>query len=171
MQERLTPLSFRHPLVAGEIAVGAYVSEPTRHKFACHRGPLVGAVLKQQPAAGLQVERGGLNDFAQAGQGVRPRGEGTRGLVLQSRMLHRRIVCRDIGGVADDKIEFAPRQRGKPGAGQELDSCKAQRRGVGLCCREGRLGHVRSDNGPVRPLRRQSEGDCAGASAKIGHPT
>src|SRR5712664_1193125 len=55
VEKGLRPLGFGHALVPGEIAVGAYVSEAARDKFACDFRRLSRAVLEQQPAVTLQV--------------------------------------------------------------------------------------------------------------------
>ena len=41
-----TPLGFGHPFMPGEIAVGAYVTEAARDKFACDFRRLARAVLE-----------------------------------------------------------------------------------------------------------------------------
>src|SRR5580692_12197254 len=92
----LGPLGFGHALVPGEIAVGAYVSEAARDKFACDFRRLSRAVLEQQPAVTLQVIGGRFNDGAETGHRIRSWGEGTAGLMPQSGILHRRVVRRDV---------------------------------------------------------------------------
>src|SRR5690349_4340449 len=95
-EDPLSPLGLGHALVPGEIAVGAYVTEPTRHKLAGYCGGLIGAVLEQQPAVTLQVVRGRFDDRSESCHGVQPRRQGAAGLIPQGRVLHRWIVRRDV---------------------------------------------------------------------------
>jgi hypothetical protein len=56
--------------VAGEIAVGAYVTEAALDKLMRYRRGLVGAMFKEQPPVTLQVIRGRLHNFPYCAQSV-----------------------------------------------------------------------------------------------------
>jgi hypothetical protein len=60
-------LSFRHALKSGEIAVRAYVTHAGEDKQVTHRLRLGGAVLEQQPAAGLKMRTRPVDDGPEAG--------------------------------------------------------------------------------------------------------
>jgi hypothetical protein len=116
----LSTLGFGHALVPGEIAVGAYVSEAARDKFACDFRCLPGAVLKQEPAVTLEVIRGFLDDGAEASHCIVPRSEGAARLVTKGRVLHRRVVRSYVGRIAQNEIEGPPGEGLEPASVQEL---------------------------------------------------
>jgi len=72
-------LAFRDALVTGEIAVRAYITAAGEDKLVAHRGCLRGAVLEQQPAARLEVQRRSARDLAQAAERIRTRCQARRG--------------------------------------------------------------------------------------------
>jgi hypothetical protein len=113
-------LGFGHPLVPGEIAVGAYVTEAARDKFACDFRRLARTVLEEQPAVTLEVLRGRRNDCPEAGHPVPSRGKGAAGLVAERGVLHRRVVLGDVGRITDDEIEGASDQGLEPASAEEL---------------------------------------------------
>src|SRR4051794_1395143 len=82
--DRRGPLPLCHALVTGKIAVGAYVTEAALDKLASDSRGLSGAVLQQQPAARLEVRRCGLDDGAQAREGIRRRGRRERTARLEA---------------------------------------------------------------------------------------
>jgi len=60
-----SPLSFSEAPVAGEIAVGAYVTEAASDKLMRNGCGLIGAMFQDEPPVTLQVIRRRVHDFPQ----------------------------------------------------------------------------------------------------------
>jgi hypothetical protein len=73
--------------VAGQIAVGAYVTEAAYYKLTRYGCGLVGAVFQEQPAATLEVLRCRMDNLAQRGHSVRTGGKRDLRLMPQSCVL------------------------------------------------------------------------------------
>src|SRR5581483_1932035 len=101
------PLALRHALAPGEIAVRAYLSEAACHKRARDRGRLSGAVLEQEPAAGLEVIGGGADDITQGGKTPFPSYERELRLAHQRRQPQRRVFRRHIRRVTHEQMKGA----------------------------------------------------------------
>ena len=66
---------------------------------------LVVVVLQQQPATGLEVARGVLDEVAQVIQPVRAGDQGFARLMAQGRQM--RVIAGDVGRVAHDDVDEA----------------------------------------------------------------
>src|ERR1700756_536668 len=104
-------VALRRALVAGEIAVRAYVTEAGEDKRLPRLRALRSAVLEQQPARARQVHGCAADDRAKAREPIRTRGERGPRLVREARRRHGRIVRGDVGRVADNEIEALARER------------------------------------------------------------
>src|SRR5438105_3237503 len=96
--------------MAGEIAVGAYVTEPAHHKLTSHGWGLVGAVFQQQPPTRLQVLRCGMDDLTQRRHPIRAGSERNLRLMLESCVVQCRVALRNVRWITDDQVEPPPRQ-------------------------------------------------------------
>src|SRR5580704_11724220 len=79
----LRPLPFGYPQVARQIAVRAYAAEAARDKLMGHGAALRRPMLEGQPAAGVQMSRGRLDDEAQVRQCVFTRCQRLPRFILQ----------------------------------------------------------------------------------------
>ncbi len=108
--------------VAGEIGVGAYVTEAAPDKLMRHGRGLVGAVFQDQPAVTLQVIRCRVDNLPQRCEPFGAGGESYLGLVLQRCALQGSVTFRHIRRIAGDQIKPPARQRAKPPALEKLDA-------------------------------------------------
>src|SRR5262249_53111681 len=100
----LRPLTFGDALVAGEIAVGGYVREATRHKRGTQRSALGCAVFQEQPAAGGEMPGGAINKSGERAQAIVTRRQRAAWLVPQTIALQHRVIRRDVGRVAGEGV-------------------------------------------------------------------
>src|SRR3954464_6518064 len=107
-------LSFGDALAAREIGVRGYVSEASGDKRRPDPFSLARPVFQRQPPAGFQVQGGLNNKSEQRGIPVPAGCQGAAGFVAESVLIEYRVVRRDVGRIADQRVEPASGERGEP---------------------------------------------------------
>src|SRR3569833_136615 len=124
------PLRLGETPVAGEIAVGAYVTEAAPFKLMPDGCGLSGAMFQDQPAVTLQVIGSCTHYFPYGGEPVSTRRESDPRLVLQRCVFQCLVAVRHIGWITGDDVESAVRQGGEPCTFEKFDLAQLEGRSI-----------------------------------------
>ncbi len=148
-----------------QVAPRLQVFETRLRQQTAHRGSLIVAVLKQQPATGLQLGWSAGDDPRDVIEPIRTRSQRLRRLVAQR--LQMRIVAGNIGRVGDDDMEsFGHAIEPEPLLKMHVE---LQTRGVVAGHLQGLSTALDSSELKVGAGMLQSQGDRPASCAKVKH--